>query len=226
LLLIKISKQVPSLTEENYLKAIYFLQHDPESKVTTNAIAQKTETKASSVSDMLKRLKEKELIHYKKYQAISLTPMGQKVAISIIRKHRLWEYFLVEKLHFGWDEVHDLAEQLEHIESVELTNRLEKFLNFPKLDPHGDPIPDRNGKFPLELRELLSGRAAGEQVKIIGVKDHSTEFLNYLDQLNIRLGTKIEVLNINSFDQSLEIKVDKRVLHISNEVARNLYTHA
>lgn len=217
---------MPSLTEENYLKAIYFLQHDPESKVTTNAIAQKMETKASSVSDMLKRLKEKELIHYKKYQAVSLTPVGQKVAISIIRKHRLWEYFLVEKLHFGWDEVHDLAEQLEHIESVELTNRLEKFLNYPKSDPHGDPIPDRNGKFPLELRELLSGRKAGEQVKIIGVKDHSTEFLNYLDQLTIRLGSDIKVLAINPFDQSLEIEVNKRALHISNEVARNLYTHA
>ena len=212
-----------SLTEENYLKAIYKLNNSLEQGASTNAIADKMETKASSVSDMLKRLNSKDLINYKKYQAVSLTESGEKVAISIIRKHRLWEYFLVNNLNFGWDEVHDLAEQLEHIQSVELTNRLEEFLNFPTFDPHGDPIPDKEGKFPMKLNKTLAGCKVNESLVIIGVKDHSTEFLNYLDQLSIELGTIIIIKNINAYDQSLEVMINNKETHISTKVAENLF---
>lgn len=215
---------MPSLTEENYLKAIFSLNEDKRQSASTNAIAERMETKASSVSDMLKRLKDKKLIHYKKYQAVSLSEEGRKVAISIIRKHRLWEYFLVEKLHFKWDEVHDIAEQLEHIQSPELTNKLDAYLAHPKLDPHGDPIPDKDGNFPIKLSQTLEDCEANQEVVIVGVKDHSTEFLNYLDKLNIELGTQLKISNINAFDQSIEILLSESVqATISKEVAKNLY---
>src|SRR5580693_6558937 len=140
-----------TFTEENYLKAIYHLSLQSES-VSTNQIAASLNTKAASVTDMLKKLADKELINYTKYQGVTLTPQGEKIAVSIIRKHRLWEYFLVEKLNFKWDEVHDVAEELEHISSKELADRLDQFMGYPKYDPHGDPIPDSNGK--LKTHEL------------------------------------------------------------------------
>lgn len=213
-----------SLTEENYLKAIYALNSDKVSIASTNAIAERMKTKASSVSDMLRRLKDKELINYQKYQAVTLTEQGEQIAISIIRKHRLWEYFLVKKLKFGWDEVHDLAEQLEHIRSPKLTNHLEEFLEYPEFDPHGDPIPDRNGKFPVELSHTLADSNQNEVVTVVGVKDHSTEFLGYLDQLSIQLGTQLTIRNINSFDKSMELlNNENTALHVSHEVAKNLF---
>jgi DtxR family Mn-dependent transcriptional regulator len=215
---------MPSLTEENYLKAIFVLNQENQSKASTNAIAEKMNTKASSVSDMLKRLNDKKLINYQKYQAAQLTASGKKIAITIIRKHRLWEYFLVEKLKFGWDEVHDIAEQLEHIQSKELTNRLEDFLDYPTLDPHGDPIPNREGVFPIELKETLSDINENKSTTIIGVKNHSTEFLKYLDALSIELGTRVEIKKINNFDQSQEIIINhKESAHISKDVADNLF---
>lgn len=214
---------MPSHTEENYLKAIFSL-NESGIGATTNAIAEKLETKASSVSDMLKRLKEKKLIHYKKYQAVNLSEEGKKVAISIIRKHRLWEYFLVEKLHFKWDEVHEIAEQLEHIQSTELTDKLDSYLEHPKMDPHGDPIPDKNGNFPMKLSETLDECLSEATAIIIGVKDHSSNFLSYLDRLNIELGTEVLIKSINAFDKSIEISIEKASeITISNEVAKNLF---
>jgi DtxR family Mn-dependent transcriptional regulator len=213
-----------SLTEENYLKAIFVLNEEKEMKASTNAIAEKMETKASSVTDMMKRLKEKKLVHYKKYQAVKLTEAGEKVAISIIRKHRLWEYFLVEKLHFGWDEVHDIAEQLEHIQSTQLTNRLEKFLDFPTIDPHGDPIPNKDGKFPMKLSQTLGDAQLNNTYIVVGVKDHSTPFFNHLKQIKIDLGALINVLSISEFDHSMDVTIDgKHEAVISSEVAKNLY---
>jgi DtxR family Mn-dependent transcriptional regulator len=213
-----------SLTEENYLKTIFSLNADQDVKASTNAIAEKLETKASSVSDMLKRLNEKKLIVYKKYKSTTLTPKGREIAISIIRKHRLWEFFLVEKLKFGWDEVHDLAEQLEHIQSKELTNRLDDFLDYPEFDPHGDPIPDKNGNFPTELTTTLSECQKGQELTVIGVKDHSSDFLNYLQRLSIGLGTNLKIYQVNVFDKSLEISINQKdKTHISNEVAENLF---
>lgn len=214
---------MPSLTEENYLKAIYVLNKASTSKASTSSIAEKMETKASSVTDMLKRLKEKKLVFYKKYQAATLTKEGEQIAVSIIRKHRLWEYFLVENLKFGWDKVHDIAEQLEHIQSIELTNKLEEYLNFPTLDPHGDPIPDRDGNFPYRQNETLSTCKEGEELIVVGVKDHSSDFLNFLSRQSIQLGSLIKVSTINQFDNSFEIQVNDNAFSISIKVAENLY---
>src|SRR5690554_1265659 len=215
---------MPSQTEENYLKAIFALNEEEKVKASTNAIAERMETKASSVTDMLKRLNEKELIHYKKYQAVSLTTDGERIAISVIRKHRLWECFLVEKLGFEWNEVHDIAEQLEHIESKELTDRLDAFLDYPIIDPHGDPIPDKDGNFPIKLEKTLSeGKKDGEYT-VMGVRDHNTPFFNHLKALNIDLGVKLKILDINTFDQSMDILInDKKKASISKLVTHNLY---
>lgn len=212
-----------SLTEENYLKTIYSLIHSKGKKPSTNSIAELMETKASSVTDMLKRLNEKQLVDYQKYKAVKLTEEGKKVAISIIRKHRLWEYFLVEKLNFGWDEVHDVAEQLEHIQSVKLTNELDAFLEYPEFDPHGDPIPNSEGKFPNRKNQTLAESSVKNEVIITGVEDHSSNFLNYLTQLNIQLGTKIKVLDRFSFDNSVEIQINDTKHTLSEKVTKNLY---
>lgn len=213
-----------SLTEENYLKTIYSLNHAKASKASTNAIASRLDTKASSVTDMLKRLSEKKLVDYKKYKAAKLTEDGKKIAISIIRKHRLWEYFLVQKLKFGWDEVHDIAEQLEHIQSPKLTNQLDAFLNFPKFDPHGDPIPNKDGEFPHRHNLLLASANKNDTCVITGVLDHSTEFLHYLKQVQIELGTTLKVIHINSFDQSIQVENDsKESFTLSDKVTQNLY---
>jgi DtxR family Mn-dependent transcriptional regulator len=212
-----------SFTEENYLKAIYSLNEQEANSASTNAIAKKLDTKAASVSDMLKKLDSKNLINYQKYKAVSLTESGKLIAISIIRKHRLWEYFLVEKLNFGWDEVHDIAEQLEHIESKKLTNELDSFLGFPEFDPHGDPIPNKNGEFPLKLNSTLSELKANQIAKVLGVKDHSSEFLSYLTELNIGLGTEIKIVKINSFDESIQVTYNEVQQNISNSVAKNLF---
>lgn len=212
-----------SNTEENYLKAIFSLNEAVPNSASTNAIAERLQTKASSVSDMLKKLKEKKLINYKKYKAVTLTELGTNIAISIIRKHRLWEYFLVEKLNFGWDEVHEIAEQLEHIESSKLTNRLDQFLGLPKFDPHGDPIPNKYGEFPHKLDITLDDLPEQESARVLGVKDHTTEFLNYLNNLSISLGTVVKVERKNSFDESLELLYDNKKASVSKIVAQNLY---
>ena len=212
-----------SFSEENYLKSIFHLSYESELGVSTNSIADNLNTKASSVTEMLKKLGEKNLIVYKKYHGAQLTEMGRKTALNIIRKHRLWEVFLVDKLNFKWDEVHDIAEQLEHIQSEKLTNELDKFLNFPTKDPHGDPIPNPAGfiKFTPKLR--LSDLNIGETGKFIGVKDSSSTFLKYLDKSKISLGSNIKVLHQEKFDQSLHVGLDETNLTISIKTASNLY---
>lgn len=212
-----------TLSEENYLKTIYHLTSATGSEVSTNAIAEKMETKASSVTDMLKKLAEKQLIHYKKYQGVSLTDTGRLSAKMIVRKHRLWEVFLVEKLHFPWDEVHDIAEQLEHIKSEKLINKLDDFLGNPTKDPHGDPIPDIQGRIENIEKQLLSELAEGQTGICVGVKDTSSEFLKYLDKQQIELGSEIKVLAKESFDLSIRIDVGSSQMTISNKIAANLY---
>lgn len=212
-----------TFSEENYLKTIYHLTNISDSEISTNAIAEKMETKASSVTDMLRKLAEKKLIHYKKYQGVSLTENGKLAAKMIVRKHRLWEVFLVEKLAFSWDEVHEIAEQLEHIKSEELIDKLDDFLGNPTEDPHGDPIPDANGKIIKTDRLLLSELAEKKAGICVGVKDSSADFLKYLDKNQIALGSKIEILSKEDFDLSLKIKVDEKELLISNKIANNLY---
>ncbi|MFT5242520.1 MAG: DtxR family Mn-dependent transcriptional regulator [Glaciecola sp.] len=212
-----------TLTEENYIKAIYHLGKHGEYMVNTNAIAESLETKASSVTDMVKKLADKEYLHYKKYQGVILTEKGNQVAINIIRKHRLWEVFLVEKLNFTWDEVHDVAEHLEHIKSEKLINELDALLEFPTHDPHGDPIPDKNGKFNKIEKIALSQASVGPTYKCIGVQDSSTNFLQYLDSNNIGLGTTIELLHKEPFDNSVKIKLNTTEMVVSQNVAKNLY---
>jgi DtxR family Mn-dependent transcriptional regulator len=212
-----------TLSEENYLKTIYHLTTATKTEVSTNAIAEKMETKASSVTDMLKKLSEKELVHYKKYQGVSLTEKGNLSAKMIVRKHRLWEVFLVEKLHFNWDEVHEIAEELEHIKSETLINRLDVFLGNPTEDPHGDPIPDANGKITKTEKLLLSDFKANELGICVGVKDTSPQFLQYLDKQEIALGSQIKIISKEDFDHSTTIEVGNKIMVISNKVALNLF---
>lgn len=212
-----------SQTEENYIKSIFHLSTTSEKGVSTNAIASALDTKASSVTDMIKKLSEKNVLVYKKYQGVTLTDLGRKVAASIIRKHRLWEVFLVEKLNFSWDEVHDVAEQLEHIKSPKLIKELDAFLGFPKRDPHGDPIPDENGELQTIKKVLLSSLNTNEKGVCIGVNDSSSEFLRFLDKQQIALGKAITVIEKEYFDDSMQIKVDNRTLNISQKVANNIY---
>lgn len=212
-----------TFSEENYLKGIYHLTVVSNSEVSTNAIAEMMDTKASSVTDMLKKLAEKDLVNYIKYRGVSLTERGKLAAKMIVRKHRLWEVFLVEKLDFSWDEVHDIAEQLEHIKSEKLINKLDDFLGNPTEDPHGDPIPNAEGQILKIDKQLLSELAENQKGICVGVKDTSSEFLKYLDKQGIALGSIIEVVSKESFDLSVKIKVDDRSLSISNKIAINLY---
>lgn len=212
-----------SFTEENYIKAIYKLIEKSGMTVSTNAISEKMNTKAASVTDMLKKLYAKQLINYQKYKGVTLTRKGEKLALTIIRKHRLWEMFLVEKLDFKWDEVHDVAEQLEHVKSDKLIEQIDKFLNYPKSDPHGDPIPDAKGNLNLTKSQLLSEIKKNDNCIMTGVVDHSPAFLQHLDRLGLTLGNEIKITKIIEFDHSLEITINnKNNLFISNDVAKNI----
>jgi len=210
-------------SEENYLKAIFHLERYTQEGVSTNAIAEEMHTKASSVTDMLKKLADKNLVHYIKYQGVTLTTLGKQTAAGIIRKHRLWEVFLVQKLGFNWDEVHEIAEQLEHIASDKLVDKLDRHLDFPKFDPHGDPIPAKDGTFPERDKVLLSELHVGDSGVCVGVKDTSSSFLKFLDKNGIALGKKIKVLDKEEFDDSLQIKLGNEILTISHLIASNLY---
>lgn len=212
-----------TFSEENYLKIIYRLSYEENTEVTTNAIAEAMQTKASSVTDMLKKLHEKGWVTHKKYQGVSLTDEGRRNALLVIRKHRLWEVFLVEKLHFSWDEIHEVAEQLEHIQSDKLVEELDKFLLYPEKDPHGDPIPDREGNMPIMKNELLSLLKKGESGQCVGVKNTSKEFLQYLNKMEISIGKEISVIDIQPFDNSIEIQLDNKTIYISSIVAGNIY---
>lgn len=198
-----------SHSEENYLKTIYHLS-EKTTPVSTNAIADKLQTKAASVTDMIKKLNNKEVIHYQKYKGTTLTEEGRKAALLIIRKHRLWEVFLLEKLNFNWDEVHEVAEQLEHIKSQRMIERLDQFLGHPKYDPHGDPIPDKNGEFSNLEAAKLSEIEIKKTVTVVAVKDGNSSLLQYLDKVGIGIGTSLEVTDKIEFDQSLEIIINGR----------------
>lgn len=209
--------------EENYIKTIFHLGGDTSQLISTNAIASQMETKPSSVTDMAKKLAEKGLVNYKKYQGVSLTPSGIKTALSIIRKHRLWEVFLVEKLDFSWDEVHEVAEQLEHIKSEQLIDGIDAMLGYPKYDPHGDPIPSKDGTFLKQDKQLLSEIPLKSAGVCVGVKDTSSAFLRFLDKNKIALGDTIQVLEKEDFDHSLRIKINDQEFSISHQIASNLY---
>lgn len=212
-----------SHSEENYLKAIYNKTQGDVETVSTNELADKMNTKASSITDMVKKLSDKKLVKYKKYKGCSLTTEGEKSALKVIRKHRLWEVFLVDKLGFGWDEVHVIAEQLEHIRSVKLTEKLDEFLEFPKYDPHGDPIPDRDGNLELRTKMVqLNELQISDVAVVIGVADGNPSFLQYLDQNKIQLGTELKVLDLFDFDESVRISLGERELNLSKTAASKI----
>lgn len=212
-----------SQAEENYLKNIYSLQNKDGSSINTNLLAAKMNTKPSSVTDMIKKLAMKDLVDYKKYQGVSLTEKGEKTALKVIRKHRLWEYFLVEKLQYNWEEVHEIAEQLEHIKSETLINNLDSYLHFPKFDPHGDPIPDKNGRVPINNAICLLDLKVGNVGILNSVKDSSKSFLNYLNKKNIALGDRFKVIDIEAYDNSIHIETRTHHMVLSKNVAKNLY---
>lgn len=212
-----------SFSEENYLKAIFHLERTYEGGVSTNALAGEMETKASSVSDMVRRLADKKLVEYRKYQGVRLSPAGRKKAMEVIRNHRLWEVFLVDKLNFSWDEVHEVAEQLEHIRSEKLIQELDRFLGYPQRDPHGDPIPDAEGNFSVSNTILLAEVKEGEKGICLGVKDTTAEFLQYLDKNGISLGKEIMVLEKEIFDRSMLIEINGESKNISRVISENLY---
>lgn len=212
-----------SFTEENYLKAIYRLSEGGMKAVLTNEIAESMSTKAASVTDMIKKLSNKNLISYEKYYGAKITRQGKSEALSVIRKHRLWETFLVEKLNFSWDEVHDVAEQLEHIQSPLLIEKLDEFLGYPTADPHGHPIPDKDGKIQTPKLVPLSETALDKKAVIRSVKDGSPSFLQYLSKIGIYIGARIVILDKIEFDGSLEVQIDnKSRVFISRHAAENL----
>ncbi len=212
-----------SSTEENYIKAIFHLSEEGDENITTNEIAGQVSATAASVTDMLKKLKQKKIITYEKYQGVRLTKEGEKIAKSVVRKHRLWEVFLVEKLGYSWDMIHDIAEQLEHIQSEELVDKLDKFLGHPKFDPHGDPIPDASGNIKAVKQTLLSKMKPGDKGKVVGVKDSSAKLLRYLDSLEIHLGTAIEVTEVIEFDNSFVVRLGKnKKITLSKLAAQNI----
>ena len=213
-----------SHTEENYLKAIFSITEKGQETASTNAISHQMKTSAASVTDMVKRLAKKELVIHESHKGVKLTSMGNQVATKLIRKHRIWEVFLVEKLNFLWDEVHEIAEELEHIQSDELVERLDKFLGHPKFDPHGDPIPDEDGNFATRQQKMLSEFAIDSTGIVVGVGEHSKPFLQYLDQLGIELGSTIKVLEKFEFDDSVNILLNNtEKLTLTNKVAHNLF---
>lgn len=213
-------------SEENYLKAIYNISLHSKKSANTNIIAEKLNTKASSVTDMIKKLSEKKLVDYQKYKGTSLTTEGKKIAVKIVRKHRLWEVFLVKKLHFNWDEVHDIAEQLEHIDSPELIEKLDSYLNYPTKDPHGDPIPDASGKIRLENGILLSNAKLNVLYKISCVKDNSSTLLQFLDKHSINIDSELTVVDKFDFDGSINVKLcNGNLLTLSKKVCVNVFVN-
>ncbi|MCA4895653.1 MAG: metal-dependent transcriptional regulator [Cytophagales bacterium] len=215
-----------SLAEENYLKSIYHLSQAGSKSVLTNELAEAMNTKAASVTDMIKKLSTKEFISYEKYYGVNLTAKGKAVALSVIRKHRLWETFLVEKLAFSWDEVHEVAEQLEHIQSKRLIEKLDEYLGFPKVDPHGDPIPDTKGKIKALQQVMLATLKPGADSIIVAVKDSDSQLLKYLDKIGARPGKTIKVIEREEYDGSMEVSINNQRFFLSKEVSENILVNA
>jgi DtxR family transcriptional regulator, Mn-dependent transcriptional regulator len=212
-----------STSEENYIKAIFHLQGS-DGTVTTNKLAQELHTRPASVTDMLKKLKTKKLLHYQPYRGFRLNTEGKKVALGIIRRHRLWEYFLSEKLKFRWDEVHAVAEDLEHVSNKKLIDKLDEFLGHPRFDPHGDPIPDVHGRVEASKKIRLTEMPLNKTVVVCQVSDQSTPLLELLRHRHIGIGTRLEVKKRFEFDHSMEVKTSGYApFSISNELAQNIY---
>lgn len=212
-----------SQSEENYLKAIFQLQQETDGSVSTSSLSELLNTQAASVTEMVKKLADKKLLDYQKYYGVQLTKIGKEHALAVVRKHRLWESFLVERLNFNWDEVHEVAEQLEHINSIKLVEELDKFLGRPAYDPHGDPIPDAKGNMPDIPKKKLSQLQQGDRGTCKGFNDASSSFLKYLAKQRIGLGTAVEVINIEKFDESMTVRIDEGEVQLSKTATDNIY---
>ncbi len=213
-----------TVAEENYLKAIYSLNLNRNDKeLGTNELAKHLGISPATVSSMLKKLKEKKLIHYEKYGAISLLEKGKKEACTVIRKHRLWETFLVEKMEFTWDEIHEVAEQLEHIKSKKLVDQLDKLLGYPEYDPHGDPIPKANGEIGDVHKTTLIQESVGKELMVVGVRNDSPAFLQYITQLGLVINSKVTIKSHHEFDGSLDVEIDGKSQMVSKKVAENVF---
>jgi DtxR family transcriptional regulator, Mn-dependent transcriptional regulator len=211
-----------SQSEENYLKTIYHLQVGNEA-VTTNEVAEKLQTRPASVTDMMKKLNAKKVLHYKPYYGFYLSNEGKKIALNVIRRHRLWEYFLAEKLKFSWDEVHEVAEELEHVSSKKLIDKLDEYLKFPHFDPHGDPIPDSKGKMRSNNELALFVLPINQAAEVSRVANQSAEMLELLQHKGISIGTKLEVKKHFDFDHSIELKIKAASITISEQLAKNIF---
>lgn len=213
-----------SYTEENYLKALFHLTYETEqyNEAGTNQLASYMGVKPATATDMLRKLKEKGLIDYEKYGKITLSDNGKSHALEVLRKHRLWETFLFQKLDFSWDEVHEVAEQLEHIHSPKLIDKLDKFLGFPEYDPHGDAIPDAKGNLKPSFRKSLAEVEPGVDCKMVAVRDNTVAFLQYVSQLNLKINTPIKVLSRQSYDGTIEILIDSQLNTVSQKFAENI----
>ena len=197
-------------SEENYLKAIYLLGKQSNEKVSVTSLASALGNNPASVIDMLKKLKEKKLVEYDKVKGVKLKEIGNKTALLVIRKHRLWELFLQNKLAYTWDEVHEIAEQLEHVHHENLADRLDEFLGFPQYDPHGEAIPDKNGQIESKQHMKLSECKAGDTIKLTSVINTSVDFLKYLSSRALRLGLKIKIKSVEPFDKTMVVSYNKR----------------
>jgi DtxR family Mn-dependent transcriptional regulator len=211
-----------TISEENYIKTIFHIQAR-QGKVSTNALAEQLQTKPASVTDMMKKLSSKKLLNYKPYHGFTLSQEGKKIALFIIRRHRLWEYFLSNKLNFSWNEIHNLADELEHVSSRKLIDRLDEYLGFPSFDPHGDPIPDSKGKMKNINKVNLTKIRPNQQVEVCQVTNQTNELLELLQHKNIGIGTKLEVKRLFDFDLSLELKIKDSTVTISDQLARNIF---
>jgi DtxR family Mn-dependent transcriptional regulator len=215
---------VLTFTEENYLKSLFKISIENENQeVGTTTLAAVLGVKAATANDMLKKLKEKDLVLYEKYGKITLSMVGRTKAIEVLRKHRLWETFLYEKLEFSWDEIHAVAEQLEHIQSEKLVEQLDKFLGYPAFDPHGDPIPNQNGEMKVQFKETLSQIPMGTNCKMVGVKDNSSSFLQYVGKLGLGINVDILVVSIQEYDAMMLIEVGDQTLTISSKFSENIF---
>ena len=214
-----------SFTEENYLKAIVQLTifEEDSTEVGVNKLASRLSVKPATASDMVRKLKEKSLVNYEKYGKVTLTKTGLKYGMMVIRRHRLWETFLYDHLNFTWDEIHEIAEELEHIHSKKLVNRLDQFLNYPEFDPHGDAIPNKKGEIVIPFRKVLSDVAAGEVCKIIAVKDNSVDFLQYVDKIGLHINDKIKVINKEQFDSLATINFSGKEIVVSPKLTDNIF---
>ncbi len=208
-------------TEENYLKAIFHLISDTHT-VTINELSKILDVKMPSVNNMMKKFAEKKWVIYENYKPLIITPLGMKEAALVVRKHRLTEMFLVEKMNFGWENVHEIAEQLEHVHSALFFDKMDEILNYPRFDPHGEPIPDKDGNIIAQELKKLSACKSGDSVLFKAVTYSDDDFLHYLNDRNINLEMELEIVKVENFDKSFLVRTPAGTVHLSSNAAEKM----